>query len=280
MLTDLFQYTFFTNALEASLLISILCGLAGTWIVARRLVFIAGGITHASFGGIGLGYFLGLNPLIGAAVFAVASANGMLFATRKGNLREDSAIGILWSLGMALGVLFIFLTPGYAPNLMTYLFGSLLTVGSAELNLMWLLAGVVVVFFALFYRVILTIAFDESHARTMRLPVDVVNYALMTLIALVIVLSIRVSGIILVISFLTIPQSTANLFARSFKQIMYASVGISLLTSVGGLYLSYWLNVPSGATIIVVMVVVFLIARLFAGLGKLRKSGEKKTAAL
>lgn len=280
MLTDLFQYTFFTNALEASLLISILCGLAGTWIVARRLVFIAGGITHASFGGIGLGYFLGLNPLIGAAVFAVASANGMLFATRKGNLREDSAIGILWSLGMALGVLFIFLTPGYAPNLMTYLFGSLLTVGSAELNLMWLLAGVVVVFFALFYRVILTIAFDESHARTMRLPVDVVNYALMTLIALVIVLSIRVSGIILVISFLTIPQSTANLFARSFKQIMYASVGISLLTSVGGLYLSYWLNVPSGATIIVVMVVVFLIARLFAGLGKLRKSEEKKTAAL
>lgn len=280
MLTDLFQYIFFTNALEASLLISILCGLAGTWIVARRLVFIAGGITHASFGGIGLGYFLGLNPLIGAAVFAVASANGMLFATRKGNLREDSAIGILWSLGMALGVLFIFLTPGYAPNLMTYLFGSLLTVGSAELNLMWLLAGVVVVFFALFYRVILTIAFDESHARTMRLPVDVVNYALMTLIALVIVLSIRVSGIILVISFLTIPQSTANLFARSFKQIMYASVGISLLTSVGGLYLSYWLNVPSGATIIVVMVVVFLIARLFAGLGKLRKSGEKKTAAL
>lgn len=280
MLTDLFQYTFFTNALEASLLISILCGLAGTWIVARRLVFIAGGITHASFGGIGLGYFLGLNPLIGAAVFAVASANGMLFATRKGNLREDSAIGILWSLGMALGVLFIFLTPGYAPNLMTYLFGSLLTVGLAELNLMWLLAGVVVVFFALFYRVILTIAFDESHARTMRLPVDVVNYALMTLIALVIVLSIRVSGIILVISFLTIPQSTANLFARSFKQIMYASVGISLFTSVGGLYLSYWLNVPSGATIIVVMVVVFLIARLFAGLGKLRKSGEKKTAAL
>lgn len=280
MLTDLFQYTFFTNALEASLLISILCGLAGTWIVARRLVFIAGGITHASFGGIGLGYFLGLNPLIGAAVFAVASANGMLFATRKGNLREDSAIGILWSLGMALGVLFIFLTPGYAPNLMTYLFGSLLTVGSAELNLMWLLAGVVVVFFALFYRVILTIAFDESHARTMRLPVDVVNYALMTLIALVIVLSIRVSGIILVISFLTIPQSTANLFARSFKQIMFASVGISLLTSVGGLYLSYWLNVPSGATIIVVMVVVFLIARLFAGLGRLRKSGEKKTAAL
>lgn len=271
MLTDLFQYTFFTNALEASLLISILCGLAGTWIVARRLVFIAGGITHASFGGIGLGYFLGLNPLIGAAVFAVASANGMLFATRKGNLREDSAIGILWSLGMALGVLFIFLTPGYAPNLMTYLFGSLLTVGSAELNLMWLLAGVVVVFFALFYRVILTIAFDESHARTMRLPVDVVNYALMTLIALIIVLSIRVSGIILVISFLTIPQSTANLFARSFKQIMFASVGISLLTSVGGLYLSYWLNVPSGATIIVVMVMVFLIARLFAGLGRWSK---------
>lgn len=280
MLTDLFQYTFFTNALEASLLISILCGLAGTWIVARRLVFIAGGITHASFGGIGLGYFLGLNPLLGAAVFAVASANGMLFATRKGNLREDSAIGILWSLGMALGVLFIFLTPGYAPNLMTYLFGSILTVGNAELNLMWLLAGVVILFFALFYRVILTIAFDESHARTMQLPVDVVNYALMTLIALVIVLSIRVSGIILVISFLTIPQSTANLFARSFKQIMFASVGISLLTSVGGLYLSYALNVPSGATIIVVMVVVFLIARLLTGLNRWRKAGEKKTAAL
>lgn len=271
MLTELTQYTFFTNALEASLLISILCGIAGTWIVARRLVFIAGGITHASFGGIGLGYYLGINPMLGAAAFAVASANAMLFGARKGSLREDSAIGILWSFGMATGVLFIFLTPGYAPNLMTYLFGSLLTVGSLELNLMWILSVVLVSFFILFYRIILTIAFDESHARTMRLPVDLINYTLMTLIALVIVLSIRVSGIILVISFLTIPQSTANLFARSFKQIMFTSVGISLVTSVAGLYLSYWLNVPSGATIIMVMVVVFVFARLAVGLNKWRK---------
>jgi len=237
MLTDLTQYTFFTNAMEASLLISILCGIAGTWIVARRLVFIAGGITHASFGGIGLGYYLGINPLVGA-------------------------IGILWSFGMATGVLFIFLTPGYAPNLMTYLFGSLLTVGSTELNMMWILSAILVTFFVLFYRVILTIAFDENHARAMRLPVELVNYALMTLIALVIVLSIRVSGIILVISFLTIPQSTANLFARSFNYIMLSSVAISLVTSLAGLYLSYWLNVPSGATIIVVMVVVFVIVRI------------------
>ncbi len=262
MITDLTQYTFFTNAMEASLLISILCGIAGTWIVARRLVFIAGGITHASFGGIGLGYYLGINPLLGAAAFAVASANLMLFGTRKGNLREDSAIGILWSFGMATGILFIFLTPGYAPNLMTYLFGSLLTVGTMEINLMWILSAILVVFFVLFYRVILTIAFDENHARAMRLPVELVNYTLMTLIALVIVLSIRVSGIILVISFLTIPQSTANLFSRSFNHIMFSSVAISLVTSLTGLYLSYWLNVPSGATIIVVMVIVFIFARL------------------
>jgi len=271
MLTELVQYTFFTNALEASLLISILCGIAGTWIVARRLVFIAGGITHASFGGIGLGYYLGINPMLGAAAFAVASANAMLFGARKGNLREDSAIGILWSFGMATGVLFIFLTPGYAPNLMTYLFGSLLTVGSLELNLMWILSVVLVSFFILFYRIILTIAFDESHARTMRLPVDLINYTLMTLIALVIVLSIRVSGIILVISFLTIPQSTANLFARSFNRILFASVAISLATSVAGLYLSYLLNVPSGATIIMVMVVVFVLGRLAVELNRWRK---------
>ncbi|NTW26634.1 MAG: metal ABC transporter permease, partial [Lentimicrobium sp.] len=118
-IVELFQYSFFTNSLLAALLASITCGIAGTYIVARRMVFISGGITHASFGGIGIAYFMGINPMLGAAVFSVLSAMGIELVSSRTNVREDSAIGILWSLGMALGIIFIFLTPGYAPNLMS-----------------------------------------------------------------------------------------------------------------------------------------------------------------
>ena len=130
---ELFSYDFFANAFWTSLFAAISCGIVGTYIVSRRIVFISGGITHASFGGIGIGYFLGLNPLLGAAVFAVFSGLGIQYFTQKGKLREDSSIAIWWSLGMAVGIIFIYLTPGYAPNLMSYLFGSILTVSTTEI---------------------------------------------------------------------------------------------------------------------------------------------------
>ncbi|MBN2805463.1 MAG: metal ABC transporter permease [Prolixibacteraceae bacterium] len=258
---ELFNYDFFRNALLAALLASIACGIIGTYIVSRRLVFIGGGITHASFGGIGIAYYLGLNPLLGAAVFAVLSAFGINYFSSSGKIRQDSSIAIWWSLGMALGIIFIALTPGYAPNLMSFLFGSILTVTRADLFYMALITLATIMLFTRYFRLILTISFDEEYAITRNLPVHFFNYLLMALSALVIVISIRISGVILVLSLLTLPQSTANLFSKNFKTIMWASIILGFIGMISGLYLSYYTNLPSGATII-------LVLTAFFGLGK------------
>lgn len=255
------SYAFFIHSLEAALLASITCGFIGAYIVARRMVFISGGITHASFGGIGVGYFLGINPIFGAAIFSILSAFGIRIVSKQTDIREDSAIGILWSFGMAVGIIFIYLTPGYAPNLMSYLFGSILTVTATDLITMAILAAVTSTIFLLFYRTILFISFDEEYARSHNAPVETFNYLMLILVALVIVINIRVAGIILVISYLTIPQSTANLFVKDLKKIILLSMIISFAGSVLGLMISYYWNIPSGATIIFVFVVIFSIAR-------------------
>jgi zinc transport system permease protein len=260
-MTGILTYDFVVHAVQAAFLASITCGFIGAYIVARRMVFISGGITHASFGGIGLGYFLGLNPILGAAIFSILSAFGIRLVSRQTDIREDSAIGILWSLGMAVGIIFIYLTPGYAPNLMSYLFGSILTVTPADLAFMGALAAITVLIFLLFYRTILFISFDEEYARSHNAPVETFNYLMLTLVALVIVINIRVAGIILVISYLTIPQSTANLFVNDLKKIIILSMIISFAGSIIGLFLSYYWNIPSGATIIFVFVLIFILAR-------------------
>ena len=259
---ELFQYNFFNNALLAALLSAISCGIIGTYIVSRRMVFIGGGITHASFGGIGIAYYLGLNPILGAAVFAVLSAFGINFFTRRGNIRQDSSIAIWWSLGMAVGIVFIAITPGYAPNLMSFLFGSILTVTQTDLIYMAILAVIVVALFILFFRIIVMISFDEDFARARSLPVDFFSYLLMTLSALVIVSSIRVSGVILVLSLLTLPQATANLFTKKFSAIMITSIITGFIGMVTGLIISYYTDLPSGATIILVLTAFFGIGKL------------------
>ena len=269
-LYDLFNYSFFVNALFSAILASVSCGIAGTYIVARRKVFIAGGITHASFGGIGLGYFLGINPVTGGAAFGILSKLGIEFIAKKTEIREDSAIGIIWSFGMALGIIFIFLTPGYAPNLMTYLFGNILTVSSRDIFYMFLLCLVLILFFTFFYRIILFISFDEDYARSHKVPVQFFSYLLIVLVALVIVLNIRIAGIILVISFLTIPQSTANLFTQDFRRIIFYAIIFGIAGSFLGLYISFRTNLPSGATIIFIFVIIYLLAWAFKALQQLR----------
>lgn len=261
-LISLFEYQFFTNALFAAILASIACGIIGSYIVAKRMVFISGGITHASFGGIGIAYFMGLNPVLGAAVFSVMSALGIEWVSAKSDVREDSAIGILWSLGMAIGIIFIFMTPGYAPNLMSYLFGSILTVSLLDLWMIGILAAILIAIFTFFYHLILFVAYDEEYARSHKAPVALVKYALISLVALTIVLNIRLVGIILVISFLTIPQSTANIFTRRFNYIIFLSIAFGIIGSISGLLISYFYNIPSGATIIFAFVIIFALAKL------------------
>jgi zinc transport system permease protein len=259
---DLLSYDFFLNAMIAAVLTSISCGIVGTYIVSKRIVFISGGITHASFGGIGLGYFLGINPILSAIVFSILSALGIEFLSKRTEMREDSAIAILWSFGMAIGIIFIFLSPGYAPNLMNYLFGSILTISKLDIFLSILLAIIISIFFLLFFKTILYISFDEEFARTRKVDVQVINYILISFVALTIVLSIKVAGIILVISLLTIPQVTANLLFKDFKAIVFGSVILGFIGSAGGLVASYYLNIPSGASIIFMLVVIFTVMRV------------------
>lgn len=259
---DLFSYDFFFHAFLASFFAAVSCGIIGTYIVSRRIVFVSGGITHASFGGIGIGYFLGWSPLLGAAIFAVLSGLGIQLFTQKGKVREDSSIAIWWSLGMAIGIIFIYLSPGYAPNLMSYLFGSVLTVSQTELWLMGGLSLVLILFFTLFYRLVLYVAFDEEFAKTTGLPVNLINYVLISLIAITIVLNIRVVGIILILSLLTLPQATANLFTKDFKKMMLLSVVFAFAGAFSGLLFSFYIDIPSGASIIFTLVLIFALIKL------------------
>ncbi|MCL4483805.1 MAG: metal ABC transporter permease [Bacteroidetes bacterium] len=262
-LMSLLGMDFFRNALLASLLASITCGIIGTYIVSRRIVFVSGGITHASFGGIGMGYYLGFDPILGAVLFGIMSALGIEFFTRKADLREDSAIAMLWALGMALGIIFIFLTPGYAPNLMSYLFGNILTVSLTDLIFLTLLTIGIGTFFILFYRMILFISFDEEYALTNNTPVRLFNMILICLVALTIVLNIRVVGIILVMSLLTIPQAISNLFTRYFHKMIFYSMFFGFVGSLAGLIFSYVYDIPSGAAIIFALVLMYGVAKIY-----------------
>src|SRR6056297_3473605 len=243
-LIELFAYDFFVKAFLAAVFASISCGIIGSYIVSRRIVFVSGGITHASFGGIGLAFLLGFNPLLGAVLFAVLSALGIQFFIKVGHVREDSSIAIWWSLGMALGIIFVFMTPGYTPNLMSYLFGNILTVTFSELIWMFLLTAGIIVFFSLFLRKILYIAFDEEFARAAGLPVTLFNYLTIILIALTVVLNIRVVGIILILSLLTIPQATANLYTNNFKNLLILSSAFAFFGTITGLFISYFFDIP------------------------------------
>lgn len=259
---ELIGYSFFQNALIAAIFTSIACGIIGTYIVSKRIVFISGGITHSSFGGIGLGYFLGINPVLSAIAFSILSALGIEFLAKRTEIREDSAIAMMWSFGMALGIIFVFVTPGYAPNLMNYLFGNILTVSKLDIYLSVSLAIAVSIFFLLFFKTILYISFDEEFALTRKVSVQLMNYILISFVALTIVLSIKIAGIILVISLLTIPQVAANLFYKDFKKIVFASIFLGFTGSVGGLILSYYFNIPSGAAIIFLLVFIFIFLRI------------------
>lgn len=261
METSIFQYGFIIKGLLGAVFASITAGLAGTYVVSKRMVFLSGGITHASFGGIGIGYFLGINPVIGAAVFGILSALGVEYLSVKQRIREDSAIGILWAFGMAIGIIFIYLTPGYTPNLMSYLFGSILTVSNADIIALGTMSVILILYFGIFYRTILYISFDEVFARTYSSYVDVFKYVTTSLIALTIVLNIRMAGVVLVISLLTIPPNIAMLFTKVYFKIVVWSVLAGFIGTATGYVISYYAGIPVGATIIFTLVIIWVIVK-------------------
>ena len=244
---SIFSFQFFQHALIASVLTAVICGLVGSYIVVRRIVFVSGGITHASFGGIGLGLYLGINPILSAA-FSIGKLS------RTEGVREDSAIAGIWALGMALGVLFMTLTPGYTTSLPAYLFGNILLVTTSDLMALGVLALVLSALFILCYRPILYISFDRDFAQVRGLRVNFWERLLLVLVAVSLVLTIRSVGIMLLLSLLTLPQTIVGLFTSDFRKILVSSILLSLVANVGGLLLSYyWISVPSGVLIILLL---------------------------
>lgn len=269
---NILEYTFFQNALAGAFLASILCGFIGTYIVTRRLVFISGGITHASFGGIGLGVMTGINPILSAMLFAILSAFGVQWVSNHKDIRNDSAIAMFWTLGMSVGIICCFLTPGFMPDLPSFLFGSILTIGTSDLWLLGVLTVCVGLLFTMFLRPIQSVAFDRTFALSQHLPVTLIEYTMMALIAMTIVATLKMVGIVLAISLLTIPQMTANLFTYNYKHLILLSIFLGWIDCLIGLYASYLYNVPSGATIIFVSILTFTLCKTIkAGISQFYK---------
>lgn len=265
---ELLDYAFFRNALWAVAILSITSALVGTYIVTRRLVAISGGVTHACFGGLGLGYFLGVNPILTATLFAIGSSVGVELMSARSRVREDSAIAVVWAVGMAVGVIFVFLTPGYVPELNSFLFGNILTVSRGDLLLFVVFTLILLIFFISCYKLIVICAFDKDFATVAGLPVKAVNYAMTIFVAIAIVLTIRLVGMMLLMSMFTLPQLTAEIYCRRFKTIMWASLIVSLLTGIAGLLLATVIDVPCSALIVAIMAITYLLARICEGVAR------------
>ena len=261
-MADLLQYSFFINALLGIVIISIAAAFIGTYIITRRLVSISGGVTHACFGGLGLGYFLGINPIFMASVFAIGASAGVEWLSQRYKVREDSATAVVWALGMAVGVVFIFLTPGYVPELNAFLFGNILTISHSDLWAFAIYTIVLVLFFAFFYDKIIACAFDRDFARVSHLPVKVISYIMTAMVAVCIVLTIKLAGIMLLMSMLTLPQMIAEMFAPRFKMMVLLSMIISVVCSVAGLFISAIINVPCAAIIVILFSIIFVLGRI------------------
>lgn len=258
LLRNMFSYDFMRNALFASLLVGVACGLIGTLVVLNRIVFLGGGIAHAAYGGIGLAYYFGQDPMLGAILFSILSALGMGLVHLRTKARSDTLIGVMWSIGMAIGIIFVSLTPGFKADLMSYLFGSLLAVSGSDLQVMALIAALVLVFVVLLYRSLQAISFDETFSTIRNLPVAALYLVMLVMIGLTVVVAMRIVGLIMVIAMLTIPPATANLFLKDMKGMMLLSIGLGWLFSIIGLILSFALNLQAGSIIILVAALSYL----------------------
>lgn len=245
----------------AGVLVSIACGIIGTFIIVNRLVFLSGGIAHAAYGGIGIAYFLNQDPVLGAVVFSLISAFGMGYVSRKTRERADTIIGVMWAVGMAVGIIFLDFSPGYKADLMSYLFGSILAVPSGDLIFMAVLDIIIILTILVLYKGFVAISFDEEFATVENVPVNTLFYILFALIALTVVITMRLVGLIMVIALLTIPPAIAGIYFKDLKKMMVAASLLGIVFTISGLFLSYAFNLTSGATIILVSGTAYALAQ-------------------
>lgn len=270
------QFSFMRNALMAGILVSVACGIIGTLIVINRIVFISGGIAHAAYGGVGLGYFLGFSPVLGAVLFSLISALGMGAMQRRTRQRVDTIIGVMWAIGMAVGIILIDLTPGYKADLLSYLFGSILAVPTGDLVLMLVLDVVILAVVALFYKELLAISFDETFASVENVPVDAIYLLLMCMVALTVVMMMRVVGLILVIALLTMPAAISGQLVKNLRKMMVLAMLLGVLFTSTGLWLSYFLDITSGAAIILVAGLTYFVTLAVKWILRHMRAGSKR----
>ncbi|MGE4296656.1 MAG: metal ABC transporter permease [Desulfovibrionaceae bacterium] len=254
------QFEFFRNALYAGLLASVACGVIGSLVVVNRLVFLAGGVAHAAYGGVGLAFAFGLPVLPTTVGFSVAASAIMSRLTQNASHRSDALVGVLWATGMALGILCIDLSPGYAADLMSYLFGSILAVPLADVRLMAVLDAALIAVVWRFYTGLLAMSLDSEFASTRGVPVAALHLLLLTMTAVAVVMLIRVVGLILVMALLTIPPFIAEPFCKSLARMMVASTLLAALFCTVGLGLAYAFDLTSGACIIAVAALGFFLS--------------------
>ncbi|MBR3702780.1 MAG: metal ABC transporter permease [Alistipes sp.] len=262
---DILQYEYLRNALLAAIFAGIMCGIVGTYIVARRMVFLCGGITHSSFGGLGIALYAGINPTLGALLFAVASALGIEWASEKGKIREDSAIGIIWSVGMAVGALFMSLAPGYTSgDLASYMFGSIVTVTTSEVITLGVFTLLCIVGIMLWWRPVMQIAFDRNYAKSQGIATTAISYILSAVVAVTIVLAIKIMGIVLLLSLFTIPAVTANIITKSYPKITIFATIFAIFGSVAGLFCSYTWEIQPGTCIIFILSAMLIATKILS----------------
>ncbi len=260
---DIIGFAFFQHALIAGVLISVACGIIGSFVVVKKIALISGGISHSAFGGIGLGYLLGFDPILGALVFSLASALGIGVASRRGGEHVDTLIATMWATGMALGILFVSLAPGYAPDLFTYLFGNILFIPASDLLLMLALDLFIIGVVYLFYNELLAVTFDEEFASIMNIPVQHISLLLLCLTALTVVMLIRAVGVILVIALLTLPAAIGRQHSTRLPRIMGIAIILGILFTFSGMWASYLLTVPSGASIILISAACYAASTIY-----------------
>lgn len=278
-LVALGQQTFLQTAVIAGLLASLGCGVIGTFVVVKRIAFLAGGIAHSVLGGMGAALYFGLDPLAGALAAAVLFALIIGWVRLRWQAQEDTLIGALWAIGMALGILFISRTPGYSSDLMSYLFGNILLVPEREL---WIMAGLDVLLLlviGLFYRQFLAVAFDEEFARLRGVPVAFFYLLLLCLVAVTVVLLIQVVGLILVIALLSLPAAIAGHYVHSLGRMMVLATALGGFFTVAGLGLSYAPDLPAGPTIILLAGSVYVVSALVAGVLSRRRARQRALPA-
>lgn len=253
------QYAFMQRALVSGVVIGAVCAVVGVYVVLKSMAFIGTGIAHASFGGVALGFLLKINLVVSALVFCLATAMGIGWVSRRGDLKEDSAIGMFFSAAMAMGILFVGLLKGYNVDLFGYLFGSILAVTSEDLYMSLSLGVLVVGAVALFYKELLLISFDPETAKAMGLPVDHLYFLLLALMAATVVVSIKVVGIVLVEALIVTPAAAAYQLVDDFRRMMALSVAFGIGSAIIGLVLSFYINTASGATIVLTSTLIFFI---------------------